>query len=106
MINTPANLSTNIGKVVQVAINPVELNMPGILNHDSTDWQISRDLSFTSMVAESIGDTTNKTTWSGALANTNTNYYIRARVHDSVLGYSSWSNIVAIRTKNKFSVSL
>ena len=106
VINTPANLSTNIGKVVQVAINPVELNKPGILNHDSTDWQISGDIAFTSMIVESIGDTTNKTSWSGVLVNTNTNYYIRARVHDAILGYSSWSSVVAIRTKSNFNVSI
>lgn len=45
--------------------------------HASTDWEVATDAAFSSIVAQSMNDTVNKTTWSAVLSNGS--YYVRAR---------------------------
>lgn len=47
--------------------------------HTATDWEVSTDPSFSSLVTQSLNDTVNKTEWSTALALGS--YYVRVRFY-------------------------
>jgi len=63
------------------------------ITHISTDWQVASDLKFTTILAQSIGDTVNLSTmlFNNPLDSA-TKYYARGRVLLST-GYTAWSNI-------------
>jgi len=63
------------------------------VTHISTDWQVATDLQFTTILAQSLGDTVNLSTmlFSNPLDSA-TKYYARGRVLLST-GYTAWSNI-------------
>lgn len=63
------------------------------VTHTSTDWQVARDLQFTQIEVESIGDVNNLTSkmFDNAL-DPELKYYARARLLLST-GYTAWSNI-------------
>jgi hypothetical protein len=62
-------------------------------NHVSTDWQIATDSSFTTLVYESLDDTTNLTTLFVTIP-ANTVLYIRCRYKTSEY-ISNWSKVVS-----------
>lgn len=68
--------------------------------HLSTDWQVSTDTSFTGLVVNVSGDTTNKTSYTVKGLSKNTTYYVRVRHNNSVLASSTWSATVSFTTDN------
>jgi len=63
------------------------------VTHISTDWQVASDLQFTTIIAQSLGDTVNLSTmlFNNPL-DPEIKYYARGRVLLST-GYTAWSNI-------------
>ena len=56
----------------------------GNFNHTSTDWQIADDATFTTIIYESLTDTTNLTSLevpSNVVLDSSSNYYVRARIN-------------------------
>jgi len=77
--------------MIYLRITDLLLSPP--VTHTSTDWQVADDLQFTNIIAESIGDVTNRSSilFDVRLSST-TKYYARSRVLLST-GYTAWSNI-------------
>jgi hypothetical protein len=70
-----------------VGIGPVD-------THVSTDWQLATDAGFTSIVSQSMGDTTNKTSWTPGFSH-DTQFWLRVRYNgSSPLVASSWSPVI------------
>lgn len=72
--------------------------------HKSSDWQISTDQDFMTIIASTANDTVNKTTWAAALS-INTTYYIRVRYTGVSYGTSAWSDPVSFTTIKNFTVN-
>jgi len=71
----------------------LNLKLSENVTHDATDWQISTDILFNNIVAESIEDHDNKTSISfDQDTDVKIKYYGRARLLLST-GYTKWSNI-------------
>ena len=100
-ITSPVDGSTNIKNTVVITANDFAMSS-GSDTHVASDWQISTTPTFTSVLYESINDTTNKTIWvSGTLA-PSSSYYIRVRYKGATTGYSQWSSAVGVTTKISF----
>ena len=67
--------------------------------HESTQWEISTDLDFTSTVTYSHDNASHKTSWPVSGLSLNTFYYLRCRVKGRVYGYSAWSKPTYFKTK-------
>lgn len=66
--------------------------------HISTDWEISTDSTFTTIVFSSYIDTENLLSWLITDLTPNTTYYVRARHKNGIYGYSEWSKGVKFAT--------
>jgi len=77
--------------MIYLQISDLLLTAP--VSHTSTDWQVSTDLKFANISAQSIGDKTNLTSMLFNLPlDPAIQYYARARVLLTT-GYTAWSNI-------------
>jgi len=74
------------------------LSTPSI--HQSTDWQLSTDPGFTTLVQSSIADTVNRTSWPIADLALDTDYYLRCRYTNTVYGTSEWSTTQHFHTRS------
>lgn len=72
----------------------------GSYTHLNSDWQVSTDASFNTIVSQSLADATNKTSWTIPVTlNLNTVYYVRVRYRGSNNNVSSWSSTVSFTTR-------
>lgn len=78
----------------------------GTYTHLNTDWQIATDTAFSSIVASSMADASNKTTWSINTLSLSTTYYFRARHRDSNGSAGAWSDIQNLTSKANYNISL
>jgi len=76
----------------------------GTDTHKSSDWELSTDAGFLTIVASTYNDTVNKTTWAAALS-VNTTYYVRVRYTGNSYGTSAWSDSVSFTTIKNFTVN-
>ena len=103
-IATPT-ITSPIDEAIDVSIMPTIVSSAYSIigsseTHLSTDWQVATDSEFTAVVAESLGNTTNLTSWTVPSNLTpNTIYYVRVR-HKSATYTSSWSNTANFTTLN------
>lgn len=67
-------------------------------SHLSSDWQLSLVSNFSSLVTQSVNNTTNKTAWPLTNLLEGTTYYARVRYKGSLLGYSAWSPTFSFTT--------
>lgn len=67
-------------------------------SHQSSDWQLSLNSSFTSIVSSVSDSVSNKTTWRITNLTPGTTYYLRVRHRGVVLGYSAWSQTITVVT--------
>lgn len=74
--------------------------------HASTDWQIASDTNFTTIVKESLGDTSNLTSWTPGTLTVNAlqTLYIRHRYIGSTGTVSPYSATVSINQFNEFNM--
>ena len=64
--------------------------------HLSTTWQISDDANFLNIVAQSVNDTVNLTSWTAPTLPNGKTYYVRAMYKSS--GYSSAYSFISTFT--------
>lgn len=70
--------------------------------HASTDWQLSTDAGFTTIIQESLTDTINRRSWIVGDLALNTDYYIRCRYNGSQYGTSEWSEMTHVKTRQSW----
>lgn len=100
-ITSPINGAVNAGPGVTVTSSAF-VGVGSGLTHQSTDWQLATDASFTNVVQSSIDDTVNKTVWNFGNINTSTTYYLRCRYKANNGNYGSYSNTITFVTKASF----
>lgn len=67
--------------------------------HASSDWQLSTDADFVNIVQESLGSTTNTTSWTVSGLSPSTQYFARVRHTSLTTGSSQWSNSLRLMTR-------
>lgn len=109
--NTPTMVANDSGSsnsqiFITAAGSAYSSNVPAYgYTHLNTDWQISTDVGFSNIVAQSMTDATNKLSYSfSAGLQLNTTYYVRCRYRDSNNNVSDWSNIITVQTKAAYSL--
>jgi len=70
--------------------------------HQSTDWQLSTDPGFTTLVQSSIADVTNRRSWSITDLALDTDYYLRCRYTGTQYGTSEWSETQHFATRQSW----
>lgn len=101
-ITSPTNGSTGLGLNIPVTSSAYS-NSDGSVTHQSTDWQVSSNVSFTGIVASSIDDTVNKVSWTiPNNLSVSTTYYLRCRYKGSNGLYSPYSSTISFTTKASF----
>ena len=105
-IQTPTNVSPSNGATDQngsVTLTASAFGWLGVANtHASSDWQVATDSGFTSLVANVIGDTVNKTSYTVTGLSTSQTYYWRVRYTGTNNGTSNWSTPTTFVTKANF----
>lgn len=97
-ITYPTFNASNIAVNAALTANAFAM-ITGSDTHISSDWQIASDNAFTNIVAQTLNDTTNKTSWtiSPSIAN-NVTYYLRVRYKGTTYGYGDWSSTIIFTT--------
>ncbi|MED5549319.1 MAG: hypothetical protein VX529_08140 [Pseudomonadota bacterium] len=104
-VTSPADDATDIGETPTITTSAFAVTNEGLDTHASTDWQIASDAGFSTIVIQSLADTSNKTSWtvpSGQLTES-TEYFVRARHNGTTYGASGWSATVSFTTASAFS---
>lgn len=68
--------------------------------HAGSQWQLSDDPTFTTVIKSSTLVPADKTSWQITDLRENKVYYVRVRYNGTTLGYSEWSNTVSFTTQN------
>lgn len=94
-IVTPVHGGTDL--LQEVTISFTNFKMPTGFEtqdtHNSTDWQISTNGSFTTILQESLNDSINLTSWKVSNLLPNTTYYVRARYKGVKTGKGEWGQL-------------
>lgn len=99
-ITSPTNGATDRAVTGLVLTASAFQALGGTYTHLNSDWQVATDAAFTSIVSQSLADTTNKTSWTIPVTlNLNTVYYVRVRYRGSNNNVSSWSTTVSFTTR-------
>ena len=105
-VQTPTNvLPSNgaTGQIGSVTLTASAFSWLGVADtHASSDWQVSTDSGFTSLVANVVGDTVNKTSYTVTGLSTSQTYYWRVRYTGVNNGTSNWSTPTTFVTKENF----
>ena len=100
-IVSPANEATNQPGAVTLTSNAFAME-GGIDIHVSSDWEISTSGNFDVLLASTMDDAVNKTSWLVSNLTPNTVYFARVRYKANISGYSAWSPIVSFTTSATF----
>jgi hypothetical protein len=65
----------------------------GFDTHLNTDWQLSSDSDFTTIIHQSLASVSNKTSWSVSGLSDSSSYYLRVRHRSLNVGESDWETI-------------
>ena len=105
-VQTPTNVSPSNGATDQngsVTLTASAFSWLGLADtHASSDWQVATDSGFTSLVANVVGDTVNKTSYTVTGLSTSQTYYWRVRYTGANNGTSDWSTPTTFVTKANF----
>lgn len=105
-VQTPTNVSPSNGATDQngsVTLTASAFDWLGVADtHASSDWQVSTDSGFTSLVANVVGDTVNKTSYTVTGLSTSQTYYWRVRYTGTNNVTSNWSTPTTFATKANF----
>ncbi len=108
-VNTPSITAPSLG-ATDIGETPTITSSAFAVTNDTdthlhSDWQIASDSGFSTIVAESLDDTSNLESWTVPAGNlsTSTTYYVRVRHHGTTLGDSQWSEAVNFTTAAEFS---
>lgn len=95
-ISTPSNGQTE--QAIALTLRSSAFASVGNLSHAKSDWQISTDSGFNTVTLESMGSSSNLTSWYVSGLQYETNYHIRVRYYDSNGLVSDWSMVSSFRT--------
>lgn len=99
-ITTPVNGAVNQSTSSLSATASAFVAQGDSSTHLASDWQLASDAGFSSIIAQSLADTTNKTSWSPAVTlSVNTTYYLRVRYKGSNGNYGAYSATSSYTTK-------
>ncbi len=107
MVNAPTILTPANGAIDQaysLTITASAFDPEGMIDtHVSSDWQLATDLNFVNVVASSIGDTSNLTSWSVSNLEADITHYVRVRyTGESPERVSDWSAVSSFTTLSSF----
>lgn len=95
--------TTGVGSTASLSATAFDVTPDGADSHVSTDWQVSTDSTFSTLVWNLAESTTALTeTPIGLDLTTSTTYYVRARYHGATLAPSAWSPTVQFTTAASF----
>lgn len=102
IITTPTHTSLN--RDIKVVFTSTNFSVSGGTGaHQASTWQISTDEYFTEIFDQSVKDPLNKTSWVNSINfKPSTEYFVRVRYTDAIIGNSQWSNVVKFKTKSLF----
>lgn len=100
-ITSPSNNATGEENFIDITSSAFSTTYTGD-SHGTSDWQLASDASFTTIVASSNDDATNKTTKTFEQLNEASDYYIRVRYKSTNSGTSAWSDGIKFSTMTKF----
>jgi hypothetical protein len=101
-ITSPANGFSDQDAAVTASSSAFSV-FNGSDTHASSDWQLASDSGFTNILEQSMGNTSNKTSYSFTYTlSTSTTYYLRVRHNGTNLGPSGWSNASSFTTRATF----
>jgi N-acetylneuraminic acid mutarotase len=95
-IITPSDGQPNVLNLT-IESTPFSIQETAIGEHTGSDWQISTDSQFNTLVDFRINDPDNLTTWIPGGLNQNTTYYVRVK-HISGQLTSEWSDTISFTT--------
>ena len=107
---TPSITSPSAGSS-GVALSPTisgsaYASVNGSDTHSYSDWELASDPGFTTLVAHSYLDATNKTSWpAGVTLSNNATYYARVRYAGAASGVSQWSPVTSFTTQPAVSIN-
>ena len=101
MVLPPDN--TNIGPSISFKTSPF-LVRGAVDTHAASDWQLSMDPDFTSILQSSLGSVVDKLTWTVSGLLYQKTYYVRVRHKGLGLGNSVWSEPFVFHTATDFNV--
>lgn len=96
-ITSPLSAVANLTK--SFTITASAFSSPSGDTWAATDWQVGIDPLFSGVVAQSLGDTVNKSSWTVSGLNFNAVYYLRVRYKGAIYGYGPWSPTVEVGTQ-------
>lgn len=70
--------------------------------HLNSDWQVAIDAAFNTIIASSLADAVNKTSWAVSGLSVSQTYYWRVRYRGTNNGVSEWSEPFSFSTKSTF----
>lgn len=70
--------------------------------HLNSDWQVAIDAAFNTIIASSLADAVNKTSWTVSGLSVSQTYYWRVRYRGTSNGVSEWSEPFSFSTKSTF----
>lgn len=105
-VQTPVNQSpTNnaIDQHVVVTLAASAFEWIGLSDtHLNSDWQVATDAAFNTIIASSLADAVNKTSWAVSGLSVSQTYYWRVRYRGTNNGVSEWSAPFSFTTKSTF----
>lgn len=101
-ITSPTNGATNVIESITITSSSFSVIGNGSDTHESSDWQIATDVSFSNIIEESLSDTTNKTSYPFLNPSTSTTYYVRVRYSGTSLGLTAFSEAISYTTAASF----
>jgi len=105
-ITSPSDGATDIGE--SPTITSSSFSTTGVSDtHESSDWEIATDSSFSNIVYQSLNDTSNLESIvvpAGVLSDNQTTYYVRVRHTGVNLNVSEYSDVVSFTTTDVFFV--
>ena len=100
-IISPTNNAANLGPSVYFTASNFAMSV-GSDTQTSASWQIATDSAFTSVVVQSLNDTTNLSTWTVPNLQNNTTYYVRVQYTGLNQEVSPWSAPISFKTKQYY----
>lgn len=97
-ITSPTNGTTGLNTSFTISASAFSSSANGD-SHKATDWEVSTDVGFGTVVKSSYDNTSGKTNWSVGGLTGNVVYYLRVRYKGTIGGNSPWSDVVNVKTK-------
>jgi hypothetical protein len=100
-VTSPTEGATGTSRTPTITSSAFDTTPTGQDTHLHSDWEVSTDAGFVTVVASSYDDTVNKTSWVvGTALAINTLHYVRVRHAGTTYGDSTWSTGVSFTTAN------